>query len=149
MLEAGFLAAWPGPEIVYADEHAGPEFMLAAAFKAMLSAAPAPEGGAVKDAQAVTLDWRKVETTALEEWRAEFGDYVALVTLGHDSVWSHRVNNSGALHYKTADDAKAAALADLRARLSSRLSKARQTVALYDAALATREEAPAEVGAEP
>ncbi len=113
-------------------------------YRAMLSAAPAPEGGAVLDAQAVTLEWAKVETTALEEWRAEFGDYVALVTLGHDNVWSHRVNNSGALHYKTADDAKAAALTDLRARLSSRLSKARQTVALYDAALAIREEAPAD-----
>lgn len=114
----------------------------------MLAAAPAPSslaGGAL-DPQSVTLEWVKVETGALEEWRAEFGDYVALVTLGHDNVWAHRVNNSGRLHYKTADEAKAAALADLQGRLSIRLHAARKTVALYDAALSP--EAPARSGAE-
>lgn len=99
-----------------------------------LSAAPAPEGGAGQDAQAVTLDWRKVETTALEEWRAEYGDCVALVVLGHDNVWSYRVNNIGHLGFASADEAKAQALSALRKRLSARLNDARATVALYDAA---------------
>jgi|GEM_PF-3323219 len=115
-------------------------------YRAMLSAAPAPEGRAVLDAQSVTLEWHKIETTALEHWRAEFGDYAAHVVLGHDNVWSYRINNSGHLGFASVDEAKSQALAALRKRLSARLSEARATVALYDAALATREEAPTEAG---
>lgn len=112
-------------------------------------AAPEPEGGAVLDAQTVTLEWAKIETTALEEWRAEFGDYVALATLGHDNDWTHRVNNSGRMGYKSADEAKAAALADLQGRLSIRLHAARKTVALYDAALTPKEASAATVEGPP
>lgn len=101
-----------------------------------------PEGGAALDAATVALEWVMVKTTAREEWRAEFGDYVAIVVLGHDNEWSYRVNNSGHLGFASADEAKAQALSALRKRLSARLNDARATVALYDAAL-TPKEAPA------
>ncbi|GAA0212711.1 hypothetical protein QOZ96_001086 [Brevundimonas nasdae] len=80
----------------------------------------------------VTLNWRKVETKALEEWRAEFGDYAVIVTHGHDNVWSYRVNNAGHLGFASADEAKGQAHAALMKHLSARLAKARKTVALYD-----------------
>lgn len=89
---------------------------------------PAPVAGEGE----ITLNWRKVETKALEEWRAEFGDYAVIVTHGHDNVWSYRVNNAGHLGFASADEAKSQAHAALTKHLSARLAKARKTVALYD-----------------
>lgn len=105
----------------------------------LIRPAPVASGGQHSSGE-VALDWRKVKTTALEEWRAEFGDYAAIVVLGHDNVWSCRVNNSGHLGFASADEAKQQALTALTKRLAARLAAARQTVALYDAAPAVSRE---------
>lgn len=89
MIEAGILAAWPGPEIVYADEHAGPEFMLAAAFKAMLSArgeVDRPVWFEGAPSQHHAKEWFIAETI--------FGDRVVLTALPEEYTYD----------FKTADD---------------------------------------------
>ena len=92
MLEAGILAAWPGPEIVYADEHAGPEFMLSAAFKAMLTAAPDALRVAVTDIAAERQ--RQVD---VEGWSEAHDDE-------HDGYQMARAAGCYAFHASREDD---------------------------------------------
>jgi len=95
--------------------------------QAALSPSEQPEPVALPE----TLDWLKVDGGALFHERASFGDYVLDVTLGHDQIWAYRVNNTGRLHFDGEASAKAAAMEDLRGRLSIRWAAAQKTLLLY------------------
>lgn len=76
-------------------------------------------------------------------WEFSYGDYHGRVNVGFDdSGWSYVVNNSGKMHFQTADEAKAAAEALVRERIANRLSEAALARGLYGYAKETPDDGP-------
>lgn len=96
---------------------------------------PAPVAETAGEAVAwpETLDWSMVNSGAICHWRASFGDYVLDVVQGHDLIWSYRVNNTGRMNLDGLEGTTAAAMEDLRGRLSIRWAAAQKTMRLYAA----------------
>lgn len=119
----------------------------AADIRTVLAALSTPEPAGEVEGEAVawpeTLDWSMVDSGAICHWRATFGDYTLDVTQGHDKVWAYRVNNTGRLNFDGLEAATAAAMEDLKSRLSIRWAAALKTMSLY-----TRPSAKPEVGRE-